>query len=102
MMCATSCVDQWGPTTAAVRNNGHATGGGNRDDLRELRRACSRQQQVPCVSQVTMRVELIGHFKPCMTDSYLHIDARRADYIRTHPYYRQNSKQNTPAIVGGR
>ena len=34
----------------------------------------------------TMRVELIGHFKPCMTDIYLHIDARMADYIRTHPY----------------
>ena len=23
--------------------------------------------------------------KPCMTDIYLHIDARMADYIRTHP-----------------
>ena len=33
-----------------------------------------------------MRVELMGHFKPCMTDIYLHIDARMADYIRTHPY----------------
>ena len=33
-----------------------------------------------------MRVELIGHFKPCMTAIYLHIDARMADYIRTHPY----------------
>ena len=35
-----------------------------------------------------MRVELIGHFQPCMTDIYLHIDARMADYIRTHPYVR--------------
>ena len=34
-----------------------------------------------------MRVELIGHFQPCMTDIYLHIDARMADYIRTHPYF---------------
>ena len=34
----------------------------------------------------TMRAELIGHFEPCMTDIYLHIDARMADYIRTHPY----------------
>ena len=25
-----------------------------------------------------------GHFKPCMTDNYLHINARMADYIRTH------------------
>ena len=33
-----------------------------------------------------MRVELIGHFQPCMTDIYLHIDARMADYILTHPY----------------
>ena len=33
----------------------------------------------------TMRAELIGHFKPCMTEIYLHIDARMADYIRTHP-----------------
>ena len=33
-----------------------------------------------------MRAELIGHFQPCMTDIYLHIDARVADYIRTHPY----------------
>ena len=31
----------------------------------------------------TMRVELIGHFKACMTDIYLHIDARMAYYIRT-------------------
>ena len=36
--------------------------------------------------QITMRVELIGHFQPCMTEIYLHIDARMADYIRTHPY----------------
>ena len=33
-----------------------------------------------------MRAELIGHFKACMTEIYLHIDARMADYIRTHPY----------------
>ena len=33
----------------------------------------------------TMRAELIGHFKACMTEIYLHIDARVADYIRTHP-----------------
>ena len=33
-----------------------------------------------------MRAELIGHFEPCMTEIYLHIDARMADYICTHPY----------------
>ena len=33
----------------------------------------------------TMRAELIGHFEACMTEIYLHIDARMADYIRTHP-----------------
>eukprot|EP01048_Picozoa_sp_COSAG05_P015118 COSAG05_NODE_1787_length_4092_cov_1.788380_5_plen_261_part_00 len=37
-------------------------------------------------TQGTMRAELIGHYPPCMTDIYLHIDARMADYIRTHPY----------------
>ena len=31
-----------------------------------------------------MRAELIGDFKSCMTEIYLHIDARMADYIRTH------------------
>ena len=34
----------------------------------------------------TMRADIIGHFKPCMTDICIHIDARMADYIRTHPY----------------
>ena len=36
-----------------------------------------------------MRVELIGHFKPCMTDIYIHIDARMAGYIRTHRHWRE-------------
>ena len=34
---------------------------------------------------VTMRVELIGHFKPCMTEIYLHSVARMADCMATHP-----------------
>ena len=34
----------------------------------------------------TVRAELIGYFEPCMTEIYLHIDARMADYIRMHPY----------------
>ena len=38
-----------------------------------------------CACCPAMRVDIIGHFKPCMTDIYLHIDARMADYIRTHP-----------------
>ena len=33
-----------------------------------------------------MRAESIGHFKPCISEIYLHIDARMADHIRTHPY----------------
>ena len=37
------------------------------------------------ISRATMRAELIGHIEPCMTEIYLHIDARMADYIRTHP-----------------
>ena len=32
-----------------------------------------------------MRVQLIGHFEPCMTEIYLHIVARMADYMATHP-----------------
>ena len=43
------------------------------------------QMQLPGMNGApTMRAELIGHFKPCMTEIYLHIDARMADYIRTH------------------
>ena len=33
-----------------------------------------------------MRVQLIGHFEPCMTEIYLHIDARMADYMAPYPY----------------
>ena len=33
-----------------------------------------------------MRADLMGHFIACMTDIYLHIDARMADDIATHPY----------------
>ena len=33
----------------------------------------------------TMRAELIGHFKACMAEIYLHIVARMADYMATHP-----------------
>ena len=36
-------------------------------------------------TQSTMRLQLIGHFEPCMTEIYLHIDARMADYMATHP-----------------
>ena len=45
--------------------------------------AASQQQQQSGGGQLpgTMRAELIGHFEPCMTEIYLHID-----YIRTHPY----------------
>ena len=37
-------------------------------------------------AQHTMRVQLIGHFQPRMTDMLLHIDARMADYMAPHPY----------------
>ena len=33
-----------------------------------------------------MRADIIGHLKSCVTDIYLYIDARTADYIHTHPY----------------
>ena len=32
-----------------------------------------------------VRVDIIGHFEPCMTEISLYIDARMAEYIRTHP-----------------
>ena len=38
-----------------------------------------------CNEVRTMRVELIGNSKPCMTEIYIYIDARMADYIHTHP-----------------
>ena len=43
-----------------------------------LSHACSARHN-------TMRAELIGDFQPCITEIYLHIDARMADYIRPHP-----------------
>eukprot|EP01048_Picozoa_sp_COSAG05_P006911 COSAG05_NODE_468_length_9525_cov_30.402292_5_plen_530_part_00 len=43
-------------------------------------------EAVPKGAFDTMRAKLIGHFQPCATDFYLHIDARMAGYIRTHPY----------------
>ena len=46
-----------------------------------------------------MRAELIGHFQPCMTDMYLHIDARMADYIRTHPYRRNAATTGCPLHI---
>ena len=33
-----------------------------------------------------MRAELIGHFQPCMTDIYLHIDARISSIILYYTY----------------
>eukprot|EP01048_Picozoa_sp_COSAG05_P001642 COSAG05_NODE_57_length_23291_cov_75.862668_2_plen_118_part_00 len=42
------------------------------DDMTHVRAPC-------CASPATMRADIIGHFKPCMTDIYLHIDARMAD-----------------------
>ena len=62
--------------TAGVALQIRARAGGVRIGRVPVRTACP----------TTMRVELIGHFQPCMTDIYLHIDARMADYIRTHPY----------------
>ena len=43
-------------------------------------------QLLSLTRQTTVRAELIGHYQPCMTEIYLHIDARMADYIHTHPY----------------
>ena len=50
-----------------------------------------------------MRAELIGHFEACMTDIYLHIDARMADNIRTHPYTRPLLRWNgaSPPLLCG-
>eukprot|EP01048_Picozoa_sp_COSAG05_P019906 COSAG05_NODE_3244_length_2213_cov_40.222751_2_plen_48_part_00 len=35
---------------------------------------------------IRVRVHLIGHLQTCMTEIYLHIVARMADYMDTHPY----------------
>ena len=47
----------------------------------------------------TMRAKLIGHFQSCMTDIYLHIDARMADYIRTDPYVRLTDVRRTLLVI---
>ena len=44
-----------------------------------------REGDEAVAQRCTMRAELIDHFEPCMTDIYLHIYARMADYIHTHP-----------------
>ena len=58
------------------------------------------------LAKPTMRAELIGHFKACMTEIYLHIDARMADYIRTHPYVTPGAppidSQESPSTQEGR
>ena len=35
---------------------------------------------------IRVRGELIGRLQPCMPEIYLHIVARMADYMDTHPY----------------
>ena len=59
---AHSCQTTRGNTTAA--NAGITTGKGH---------------------ALRVRGELIGRLQPCMTEIYLHIVARMADYIATHP-----------------
>ena len=39
----------------------------------------------PTARYLRVRVQLIGHLQPCMTEIYLHIVARMADYMATHP-----------------
>ena len=34
---------------------------------------------------VRVRADIIGHLKSCTTEIYLHIVARMADYMDTHP-----------------
>ena len=35
---------------------------------------------------IRVRVHIIGHLQPCITEIYLHIVARMADYMEAHPY----------------
>ena len=44
-----------------------------------------REGDEAVAQRCTMRAGLIGDFEPCMTEIYLHIDARMANCIRTHP-----------------
>jgi len=53
--------------------------------IEELLSSATGLTSLTLVRLRTMRVQLIGHFEPCMTDIYLHIDARMADYMATHP-----------------
>ena len=39
----------------------------------------SRASVAPYSVLRTMRADITGHFKPCMTEIYIHIDARMAD-----------------------
>ena len=53
-------------------------------------RASISQQNSPihvtlAARTVRVRVQLIGHFEACMTEIYLHIGARMADCMDTHP-----------------
>ena len=61
-----------------------AAGAGADDDDDDGRRRCDCSS---CPPDIRVRVQLIGHLFPCMTEIYLHIVAHMADYMATHPYY---------------
>ena len=80
----------WLPADRYVPGGGGGGGGGAKPmdvssgaaaAVRQLRNSSSSSSS----SSSTMRAELIGPFKPCMNEICLHIDARMADYIHTHP-----------------
>ena len=68
--------------------------------FRRLQRLCAfyggRPQYIGCSATIANGGQhferlvidslVYGHLKSCMTDIYLDIDARTADYIHTHPY----------------
>eukprot|EP01048_Picozoa_sp_COSAG05_P010105 COSAG05_NODE_872_length_6839_cov_16.232938_4_plen_226_part_00 len=90
-------VRTWRTCTRVARSDGAA--GARREKIPAAAKAAAAtaasrrkggnagQQVTLSFASCTMRAELTDHFQPCMTDIDLHIDARTADYIRTHPYH---------------
>ena len=50
-----------------------------REELEEIAHNGETMRVQQDLARPTMRVKLIGHFKPCMTEIYIHIVARMAD-----------------------
>ena len=89
---ARACVEYWkGAVIVCLRRHivclsltWWSVCGGRRLQLQWLPLATT---QLPCSlgPRSVCRVHVLSYFKACMTEIYLHIDARMAEYIRTRP-----------------